>query len=117
MKRQLVLLVMLGALSACTSPAPLVQTPQTPAEPPHNMLWVGNSFYYYNNSMHGHVGKLLQAAGLKGHHNVSATISGSGLNWHDVEAHFKGSVAIRPSMDNERWHHCNFNCQIPPCGG
>lgn len=58
------------------------------------MLWVGNSFFYYNNSMHGHVGRLLNAADAKGMRNTSATISGSGLNWHDVEAHFRpGGVA------------------------
>lgn len=56
------------------------------------MLWVGNSFFYYNNSMHSHVGGLLGAAGrsgAQGYRAVSATISGSGLNWHDVGAHFK----------------------------
>ncbi len=26
---------------------------------PKSVLWVGNSFFYYNNSMHGHVGNLL----------------------------------------------------------
>ena len=54
-----------------------------------NMLWVGNSFFYYNNSMHGHVGQLLTAAGVRGTRATSATISGSGINWHDLEAHFK----------------------------
>jgi hypothetical protein len=59
--------------------------------PPQSMLWVGNSFFYYNNSMHGHVGSLLRASpdGSRGWRQTSATISGSGLNWHDVEAHFK----------------------------
>jgi hypothetical protein len=54
-----------------------------------SMLWVGNSFFYYNNSMHGHVGQLLNAAGGKGYRATSATIGGSGLNWHDMEAYFK----------------------------
>jgi hypothetical protein len=56
------------------------------------MLWVGNSFFYYNNSMHGHVTQLLNADGktsAKGYRATSATISGSGLNWHDLEAYLK----------------------------
>jgi hypothetical protein len=56
-----------------------------------SLLWVGNSFFYYHNSMHGHVGLLLRATaeGTRGWRQTSATISGSGLNWHDMEAHFK----------------------------
>jgi hypothetical protein len=68
-----------------------------------SMLWVGNSFFYYNNSMHGHVSLLLGAAGQKGHRSSSATISGSGINWHDVEAHFKPNAVGSYSFvgDNE----------------
>ena len=67
------------------------------------MLWVGNSFFYYNNSMHGHVGQLLNAAGQKGNRSTSATISGSGINWHDMEAHFKPNAVGSYSFvgDNE----------------
>ena len=75
-------------LAGCASPpAPSAK----PAAPTKTVLWVGNSFFYYNNSMHGHVGRLLAAAnpGEKGYRATSATISGSGINWHDVEAHFK----------------------------
>ena len=75
-------------LAGCASPpAPGAK----PAAPTKTVLWVGNSFFYYNNSMHGHVGRLLAAAnpGEKGYRATSATISGSGINWHDVEAHFK----------------------------
>lgn len=68
-----------------------------------SMLWVGNSFFYYNNSMHGHVTQLLSAAGQKGHRSSSATISGSGINWHDVAAHFKPNAVGSYSFvgDNE----------------
>jgi hypothetical protein len=68
-----------------------------------SMLWAGNSFFYYNNSMHGHVGQMLSATGGKGYRAVSATISGSGINWHDMEAHFKpGGVASYSFVgDNE----------------
>ena len=56
------------------------------------VLWVGNSFFYYNNSMHGHVGQLIRGSTMAdkvGHRSVSATISGSGINWHDLDSHFK----------------------------
>ena len=38
----------------------------TPSGPPKALLWVGNSFFYYNNSMHGHVALLTR--GDKSHH-------------------------------------------------
>jgi hypothetical protein len=53
-------------------------------------LWVGNSFFYYNNSMHGHVGQLADAADPKsGLRGVSVTISGSGLDWHDIASYLR----------------------------
>jgi hypothetical protein len=81
------------------APAPAAKT----AGEVRSMLWVGNSFFYYNNSMHGHVGQLLNASGTRGVRQVSATISGSGINWHDVAAHFKpGGVASYSFVgDNE----------------
>ena len=55
-----------------------------------SILWVGNSFFYYNNSMHGHVGALSTASGPgKALRGVSVTISGSGLDWHDVASYLK----------------------------
>ena len=89
-------------LTACAT-APVATTPPTVSTEVKTLLWVGNSFFYYNNSMHGHVGQLLSAAGVKGTRGTSATISGSGINWHDVEAHFKpGGVASYSFVgDNE----------------
>jgi hypothetical protein len=92
---------MLGALVGCTTAPTTVVTPAATTKAPltvstevKTLLWVGNSFFYYNNSMHGHVGIMLNEAGVKGHRATSATISGSGINWHDLEAHFKpGGVA------------------------
>jgi hypothetical protein len=81
--------------AGCTTPATTTTAAATNA-PPKTALWVGNSFFYYNNSMHGHVRALLHAAnpGVKGYRLTSATISGSGLNWQDMEALFKpGGVA------------------------
>jgi hypothetical protein len=85
----------IAATTACTTSS--TTTTETtrprsaPAASPKTALWVGNSFFYYNNSMHGHVGQLLAAAhpDERGYRQTSATISGSGLNWADLEAHFK----------------------------
>lgn len=102
------LLALLGLVTVTTGCGSAPAT--APAAPPiavstevKTLLWVGNSFFYYNNSMHGHVGQLLSAAGVKGTRATSATISGSGINWHDVDAHFKpGGVASYSFVgDNE----------------
>jgi hypothetical protein len=57
---------------------------------PASALYIGNSFFYYNNSLHGHVGRLI-AEGMPGvrHRASSATISGSGFDWHDVDSYFR----------------------------
>jgi len=53
---------------------------------PSGILWVGNSFFYYNNSMHNHVSNLVRAADPKiAPRATSVTISGSGIDWHDME--------------------------------
>jgi hypothetical protein len=81
------------ALSACSTTQPSAQKAAVAeSEQTKAVLWVGNSFFYYNNSMHGHVGQLVRGSTMAdktGHRAVSATISGSGINWHDIESHFK----------------------------
>lgn len=62
------------------------------AETPTTALFIGNSFFYYNNSLHSHVLAMAKAAdpkNKKSYRSTSVTISGSGMNWHDVEAYFK----------------------------
>jgi hypothetical protein len=50
---------------------------------PEAILWVGNSFFYYNNSMHNHFGRLVTSANARVR-STSVTISGAGLDWHDM---------------------------------
>jgi hypothetical protein len=62
------------------------------ADGQHGAEHIGNSFFYYNNSLHGHVRNLLNEgdpAFANKHRSTSVTISGSGLNWHDVESYFR----------------------------
>ena len=55
-----------------------------------SLLWIGNSFFYYNNSMHGHYNELTAAADAATRsRGVSVTISGSGLDWHDVASYLQ----------------------------
>src|SRR5258705_12691020 len=85
-----------GALHAQTRPKLLDSGVQDPA----SALYVGNSFFYYNNSLHGHVGQLVRAADAKkSFRSVSVTISGSGFDWHDIGSHFRPNAVSADSFD------------------
>ncbi len=93
------------ALAGCAGPQAAAPAPvRAAAEPVKTVLWLGNSFYYFNNGMPGHVGQLIRgASGLDktGHRSTMATIGGSGMSWHDLNAHFKpGGVASYSFDDN-----------------
>jgi hypothetical protein len=73
-------------------------------KPPTSILWVGNSFFYYNNSMHNHFSNLVRAVDPKRIlRQTSVTISGSGMDWHDVESYFRPNGIGKYSFvgDNE----------------
>lgn len=81
-----------AALAACGSqPA---APPRFQGDTPASLLWTGNSFFYFNNSMHGHLGGLLNAAGIRNVRQTSVTISGAGLDWHDMASHFKPGTGM-----------------------
>jgi hypothetical protein len=91
-----------GCAAAQTRPKVTALTP-----PPATLLLVGNSFFYFNDSMHRFVGGLV-AAGLpelRGKYRAtSVTISGSGLNWHDMEGYLKpgsGMASYSFTADNK----------------
>lgn len=71
---------------------------------PESILWVGNSFFYYNNSMHNHFGRLVSSAGSGSRvRSTSVTISGSGIDWHDMNSLLRPDGLGRYSFvgDNE----------------
>jgi hypothetical protein len=74
------------ALLAGTAGAQVAPKITDPGERPASMLWVGNSFFYFNNSMHDHMRDLVHSLGDKPVRGTSSTISGSGLDWHDLES-------------------------------
>ena len=57
--------VLLAALLFFHAGAHAQTTPKRtdPGPAPESILWVGNSFFYYNNSMHNHFGQLVASAG------------------------------------------------------
>jgi hypothetical protein len=89
-------------LAACAATSTSTAPPPVEAGPPKAILWVGNSFFYYNNSLHGHFGRLAESAGVQVR-STSVTISGSGLDWHDLESLLRPNGLGRYSFvgDNE----------------
>jgi hypothetical protein len=80
-------------LSAAAATASAYEVPgvtQTKPPEPQSAIFIGNSFFYYNNSLHGHLRSIIGAADKKQRfRGTSVTISGSGLDWHNVEAYFQ----------------------------
>jgi len=75
-------------------------------EVPKTVLYIGNSFFYFNDSMHRYASGLATTADPENkgqYRSTSITISGAGLNWHDVESYFKpGGIASYSFVgDNE----------------
>lgn len=67
---------------------------------PASAIYIGNSFFYYNNSLHGHVTQLLRAADpAYRFRSTSVTISGSGSDWHDVGSYFRPNAIGQYSFD------------------
>ena len=67
-------------------------------------IFIGNSFFYYNNGMPGHVSLLEKAADpdhKQDYRATMATIGGSGLDWHDVESYFRPNAIGRYSFDDD----------------
>ena len=82
--------------SAETRPKVLDNGPGEPA----SILYIGNSFFYFNNGMDGHVTRLNASnEAAKKLRSSSITISGSSLQWHDVESYFRPSAVGAFSFD------------------
>lgn len=74
------------------------------SQPVRKLLYVGNSFYYYNNSLHGHVNRLLNGAlprdEREKYQSFSVTISGGHLKWHDVGAYLEAGIGSSSFNEN-----------------
>jgi len=87
---QFVLRLFLSFVLAASAFAASAQTAPRKTDPgprPDAILWVGNSFFYFNNSLHDHLRDLVRSIpDDKPVRGTSSTISGSGLDWHDLES-------------------------------
>lgn len=76
----------LAAVLTLAAALPAASKPQvTRIEAPKHVLFVGNSFNYYNNSLHGHLRSMVRAAdpeGAKSQTFKSMTVSGGFLREH-----------------------------------
>ena len=85
--------LLLAACAASSDGRGATRPADAAAAPVKTALWVGNSFFYYNNSMHGHYRELARADDPSGdYQGVSVTISGSGLDWHDMASYLQGDI-------------------------
>ena len=70
---------------------------------PAQVLFVGNSYFYYNDSLHNHVNRLVQAHDKGLAERIaykSATIGGAALNHHDVAGHLElGRLGLEKPFD------------------
>ena len=76
---------LLALALAFAATAPLAAPRVTHVDPPHHVLFIGNSFSYYNDSLHGHLRHLVLAADpehAKEYVFRSSTISGAYLMEH-----------------------------------
>jgi hypothetical protein len=70
---------------------------------PKSEIFIGNSFFYYNNGMPGHLSQLEKAADpdhKQDYRATMVTIGGSGLDWHDVESYFRPNAVGSYSFDD-----------------
>ncbi|HMS28185.1 MAG TPA: hypothetical protein PKC80_12555 [Burkholderiaceae bacterium] len=72
--------------SAAHALAPSVTQPQV--QNPARVLFVGNSYFYYNNSLHNHVRRMVGASNAELDKRIqykSATIGGASLDHHNID--------------------------------
>ena len=89
-----------------TLPAALAQTKPvvTSLGPdfPKTGIFIGNSFFYYNNGLPGHLSLMEKAADPANqqlYRNTMVTIGGSGFDWHDVDSYFRPGAIGKYSFD------------------
>ena len=86
-----------AAEARADAPAPAVKALKV--EKPQRLLFVGNSYLYYGDSLHNHVRRMVIAGGLYKKKKLkykSATISGSALFDHDIDSYLEpGKLRVK----------------------
>ncbi len=70
---------------------------------PKTAIYIGNSFFYFNNGIQSHVIALAKSANpaeQKAYRSTMVTISGSGADWHDVASYFRPNAIGKYSFDD-----------------
>ena len=111
------LLSLTAALVLCAAPASAQVNGQVKpkltdvgVEAPKTSIFIGNSFFYYNNSMHNRVLSMQRAAdpdNKAAYRSTSVTISGSGFDWHDTASYFRPNAIGRYSFNEDNTIHFN----------
>ncbi len=83
------------AVPTWAQPSPTVRE----IPPPGAVIYIGNSFFYYNNGISGQVVGLQRAAGLQPFRSTLVGIGGSGFDWHDVNSYFRPGAIGRYSFN------------------
>jgi hypothetical protein len=71
---------------------------------PKTAIFIGNSFFYYNNGVPGILSQMEKAvdpANKLAYRNTMVTIGGSGFDWHDVESYFRPNAIGSYSFDDD----------------
>jgi hypothetical protein len=89
------LLALLLALPARAATPPEIRPGAPPAA---GLMWIGNSFFYYNNGLPAMVRGLADAAKQPPVRGVMITMGGSGFDWHDVASYFRPDAVGRYSF-------------------
>ncbi len=96
------LVAVCGAVTAQAQTKPAVTS--LGPDYPKSAIFIGNSFFYYNNGMPGHLSLLEKAADpahKQDYRNTMVTIGGSGFDWHDVESYFRPNAIGSYSFDDD----------------
>ncbi|MGH6708583.1 MAG: hypothetical protein ACREEK_06385, partial [Bradyrhizobium sp.] len=102
-----VIVVTLAAMAAIAGPAAaqaqtLPRVTSFGPDFPKTGIFIGNSFFYYNNGLPGHLSLMEKAAdpeNKNAYRNTMVTIGGSGFDWHDVESYFRPNAIGSYSFD------------------
>jgi hypothetical protein len=93
-----IFVALIGSSDVCAQIRPKVLA--VGIEQPASAIYIGNSFFYYNNGLHGHVRRLLAAADPQyKFRSTLVTIGGSGFDWHDVNSYFRPNALGSYSFD------------------
>ncbi len=93
--------ILIAPMAAQAQTRPLVKS--LGPDFPKSELFIGNSFFYYNNGLPGHLSLLEKAADpehKQDYRTTMVTIGGSGFDWHDVESYFRPDAIGRYSFDD-----------------